>query len=532
MKSSPPSESLILPLAPATPRLVALPGGASGLLPPAAAPAPNARDPRVWLSRLFSLVAPVRPSEAITLLLLALNVMLLLGSYYLLKTAREPLILQGGAAIKTYASAAQALLLIPVAHLFGVLAGRLSRLRLMAAVTGFFTSNLLVFWVLDRLGIPIGVPFYTWVGVFNMAVIAQFWIYVADIYTVEQGKRLLAVLGVGAALGGLLGARLARVAYAVVGVGGLLLLAAALLLLSLGFTALAERGRKGPRPLPDRSAEPAPPAGATAPAPSGLKLLLGDRYLLLIGALVIVLNLVNTTGEYILDRTLLAQAHAQDAVPPGVFIAAWKADLFSWVNVLGLVLQVLVVSRVIKFLGVGAGLFVLPLVALGGYGALAFLPLLSVVFAAKIAENALDYSLQSTLRQALYLPTSRAAKYRAKPLIDTFVVRSGDVLASLVVFVGQSLAFSTATFALLNAALAVLWLFVAARLAVRHKTLTAVGDGRKSAEVAPRNAPRWRTLVELAPSGRRADGLALAPVGAGLPGESFAAPIARSTGHR
>jgi AAA family ATP:ADP antiporter len=372
--------------------------------------------------------------------------------------------------VKTYASAAQALLLIPVAHLFGVLAGRMSRLRLMAAVTGFFVSNLLVFWALQRAGVAIGVPFYIWVGVFNMAVIAQFWTYVSDSYSVEQGRRLLAVIGVGAALGGLVGARLAKQAYAVVGVGGLFLIAAAVLLLSLGLTALADRRLRGPRLVTGDA------PGTDAPLPrgkSGLQLLLGDRYLQLIAALVILLNLVNTTGEFIMDRSLVAQAQAQSAVPVGVFIASFKADFFSWVNAVGLLLQLLVVSRVMKYLGVGVGLYILPLVALGGYGTLAIAPALSIVFLTKVAENGLDYSLQSTLRQALYLPTSRAAKYRAKPLIDTFLVRGGDVLASLVVLAGQALAFTTGTFALVNVGLTVVWLVVAHRIAAHHGRLTA-----------------------------------------------------------
>ena len=134
----------------------------------------------------------------------------------------------------------------------------------------------------------------------------------------------------------------------------------------------------------------------------------------------------------------MAQAQAQTAVPVGVFIASFKADFFSWVNAVGLVLQLLVVSRVMKYLGVG----VAPVhPAAGGAGRLrhpGHRPgRCRIVFLTKVAENGLDYSLQSTPRQALYLPTSRAAKYRAKPLIDTFLVRSGDVLASLLVLLGQ-----------------------------------------------------------------------------------------------
>ncbi len=54
----------------------------------------------------------------------------------------------------------------------------------------------------------------------------------------------------------------------------------------------------------------------------------------------------------------------------------------------------------------------------------------------KTSENSLDYSLNNTLRQALFLPTRREAKYKAKAAIDTFFFRMGDVIASLgIVFV-------------------------------------------------------------------------------------------------
>ena len=47
------------------------------------------------------------------------------------------------------------------------------------------------------------------------------------------------------------------------------------------------------------------------------------------------------------------------------------------------------------------------------------------------SENSLDYSLHNTLRGALFLPTTRAVKYKAKAAIDTFFFRMGDVIAGL-----------------------------------------------------------------------------------------------------
>src|SRR5882724_11372434 len=87
------------------------------------------------LSVLLRPFAKVEPSEAVTAGLLTLTVFLLLTAYYLLKTAREPLILlHGGAEVKSYAAAGQALLLLVFVQVYGFVAKRTNRLRLLASV--------------------------------------------------------------------------------------------------------------------------------------------------------------------------------------------------------------------------------------------------------------------------------------------------------------------------------------------------------------------------------------------------------------
>src|SRR5579863_8293153 len=117
-----------------------------------------------WLARGLRLFGDVRPGEGATVLLLAANVFLLLTAYYLLKVAREPLILLGGGAeVKSYASLGQAIILVFVANAYGWLAARVSRIRLIAYVTTFFVVNILIFAALGRTGFPLGVPFFLWV---------------------------------------------------------------------------------------------------------------------------------------------------------------------------------------------------------------------------------------------------------------------------------------------------------------------------------------------------------------------------------
>ncbi|HET6146514.1 MAG TPA: translocase [Polyangia bacterium] len=418
------------------------------------------------LARALSPFARVERGEAAGVLLMAATVFLLLTAYYLLKIAREPLILLGGGAeVKSYASAGQALLLILVVKGFTTLSQRVGRLRLVTLVTLFFVANLVIFFVLGRLGFPLGIPFYLWVGVFSVTAIGQFWSLANDLVTPEQGKRLFAVVGIGSSLGAVFGARVARVLFGVVGLWGLMLAAAVILLGSLGLTALASRAF-------ERQAPSAPVRAPLARA-GGFALLGRDRYLQLIALLVVILNLVNTTGEYVLDRSLLSSVAGQPAAAGAAAIAIFKARYFQWVNIASVALQLFAVSRVMRYLGMRVALLVLPLVALGGYGLMAFVPLLSIAFATKVAENSVDYSLQNTARQALFLPTSREAKYQAKVAIDTFLVRGGDVLSALVVWLGIHLHAQLRTFALLNVAFAATWILLAWRLAARHARVAA-----------------------------------------------------------
>ena len=119
-----------------------------------------------------------------------------------------------------------------------------------------------------------------------------------------------------------------------------------------------------------------------------------------------------------------------------------------------------VVSRIIKFLGVGKALFIHPIVALTGYLLMLRAPSMTTMAYLKVADNSLDYSLGNTTKQALWLPTSREAKYKAKQAVDSFFVRAGDVLQAGLVFAGERLAFAVPAFASINVVLAGAWLGV------------------------------------------------------------------------
>jgi len=428
------------------------------------------------VERALNIFTEVRRGEAASALMLALNIFLILTAYYILKPVREALILSGsgGAEIKSYVAAGQTLLLLGAVPLYAWFAGRHDRRTLINRVTLFFAACLVAFYFLATAGAPVAIAFYLWVGIFNLMVPAQFWAFANDIYTPEAGKRLFVIVAFGASSGAVFGSFLAGRLIEPVGIYQLLLVSAGLLLSSLVLTNRIDARERGPSTSPPRGSEAEAPLGRSG----AFQLLLKSRYLLLIALLMLFLNWVNTTGEYILGRTVKEAAGALLAAEPGVapdeetFIGHFYADFFTVVNVAGLLLQLFVVSRVIKYLGVGAAIFILPLIALGGYLVAAFYPLLSMVRWVKTAENATDYSLQNTVRQVLFLPTTREQKYKAKQAIDTFFVRSGDVLSAALVFAGTTVfALSTRQFAMINILLVCVWLLLALLVGREHRRL-------------------------------------------------------------
>ena len=441
---------------------------------------------RRTLAAVFRPFTKVHAEEAALVLLMTLAAFLLLTAYYLLKTVREPLILlQGGAEVKLYARAGQALIMVGVVHFYGELARRVGRMKLLGIVFAFFASNLAVFAVLARTSVPIGLPFFLWVGVFSYTVVAQFWALAADIYTEEQGKRLFPIIGGGASIGAVVGGLFAR---SLVGSGPAVLMTTALAILvaCIGLIVWIERRAACE---PERRQVGAPHPDAPLAAHGAWRLISQSRYLLLIAGLVVFLNWVNSTGEYLLDRILLASA--KEAQEHGAsaqrFIGAFKADYYVWYNTIGVALELFVVSRVFKWVGVRNALFVLPCFALGAYGVAFLLPVLAVMRFVKIGENSLQYSLQDTTRHALFLVASRDEKFVGKTATDTVAVRIGAIMSTVMVFAGTRLGWSTATFAIINVGLATIWLGFVVMLAREHRKRT--GDAPAAAPPAAAASP-------------------------------------------
>jgi ATP:ADP antiporter, AAA family len=422
------------------------------------------------LDRLLSVITDVRAGEGLGAVLLTADLTVLLGGYYLLKTVRESLILaQGGAEVKAYSSAAQAILLFGVVPVYGWIGTRINRNQLLRWTSIFFASNLLLFAYLGHRGIHEAVPYFIWVGIFNVFTVAQLWAFATDLYTEPQGKRLFPMLGVGASIGAVGGAWIAGKLIKPLGPYNVMLVGAAALCLCAALSRWAGHvisTREGEREK-KKDVEKLGSQG-------GFQLLISDPYLRLIAVLTILLNVVSLSGDFIVGKLVIN--HANEAVGLGkqllaarsAYIGAYYANYYAWTNFVSFVIQAFLVSRIFKYIGVRGSLFILPALSLATFGAILVKPILSVVRNLKIAENGTNYSLQNTVRNALLLPTSREAKYKAKAAIETFCVRLGDVLQAGIIFAGTRLHASLTSYATTTVAFTVLWILVAVALYREH----------------------------------------------------------------
>ncbi|HEY3803991.1 MAG TPA: hypothetical protein VGL61_15350 [Kofleriaceae bacterium] len=442
-----------------------------------------------WALRPFSKVAP---GEGLVAALLLTCVFLILTSYYLLKTAREGMILSGslfglrGEELKSYAGGAMAVLLLAIIPAYDAIATRARRIRLINISYALVIACLIAFFILAESGVSIGLAFFIWIGIVNLFLVAQFWSYANDLYTEEQGKRLFAIIAIGGSVGAIVGPELARLASTYM----LLPCSAALFVLALVLFNLIEKVHR-------RAPDAARVADEPIDGEGGFSLLKHDRYILLIAALVLVAELVKTTGEFVLSSA--ATHHAAQLIPATAHadlagaaraaairddrrevIKQFYSSFFFWVNVVGFAIQAFAVSRIIEKLGVRRSLFVMPIVVGGAYVAIAAVGGVALIRAAKVAENGTEYSLQNTVRQALFLPTTRAVKYKAKAAIDTFVVRAGDTLSAGVVWFGIHVARSDARgIAASNVGFVVVWILLATGIARWHRRLSVEPATRK-----------------------------------------------------
>ena len=332
------------------------------------------------------------------------------------------------------------LVLFAIAPVFGWVTSRYRTRQFLSLITGFFAVNLLVFYFLflnpDR-SIWVTRAFYVWVNAFSMFIVSLFWSFMNDIFSPTSAKRLFAYIAAGGTTGAIAGPLITSNLVEQVGLAPLLLISGITLTCSIATIRWLVRWRQSielnssiggldtlATNTENQSVKATYGGSLGGSAFSGLKLILESKYLLAI-CLFITLYAVSITFVVIQQAELIEQTYS---------VPAERTKLFSQidlaVNVLTLIIQLFVTSKLLNRLGFKATMLIIPLGITVGFGLIAVWPILPILVAVEIFRRSGDYAIMKPVREMLFSVVSREEKYKSKNFIDTAILRTGDTISS------------------------------------------------------------------------------------------------------
>lgn len=288
-------------------------------------------------------------------------------------------------------------------------------------------------------GVWAGRIFFVWLSVMNLFMTGLFWSLMADCFDADESRRVFPAIAVGGTLGALLGS---ATAWAVSGYPFELfgrdlfdleieLSAPQMMLVAatfVGLAGLAATVMSKLRPRPAGAGDSGPHRSAMSEAMDGMRLALRSRYLLFVASYIALLAVL-ATFLYFTQNALVLAAEESESGRVGAF-----ASIDFWTQFATLTVQLLVTARLMRWLGVGWTLALLPVVVLAGYGLLAVgearawsaAAMVGAITIVQAIFRAGKYAVLRPARETLFTVLGRDEKYKAKSLIDTFVYRAGD----------------------------------------------------------------------------------------------------------
>jgi len=375
------------------------------------------------------------------------------------KAARDALFLDRYRAIDLpYVDIAIAVLVGIAAAAYIKIGQRTNLRNLQVGSLIFFAANALFFWLWAVIAsYESGLLFiviYVWVGVFSVLAPSQVWTLANYVMTTREAKRSFGFIGSGAILGWIVGGFATRTAVSAFGTESMLgFVALSLFMCSLLVIEIW-------RERPDYVGNDTPASGTGRerfPLWGSLQLIRESAYLRAISALILIAALTTTIAGW------QFKALAKAAVPNTDELAMFFGTFNMLAGVMSLVLQLVLTARVLRTVGVGPALFIVPTAMLMGSFGVLVLGTLVAAAALKASDQVLRYSIDKATVELLYLPVPAAHTFRVKSFIDTVVYRVGDASGGLVVLLFAAvLGWSPIQMSMVGIVFVVVWIGVAA----------------------------------------------------------------------
>ena len=369
------------------------------------------------LKRLLKPVAEVRDEEALTVVLMFLYSFLALTSYTMLKPATRSVFIERlGASNLPYILVVAGFIIAFIMQGYTKGVSLLPRKWVIPTAQAVLAGLMIVFYLLFQTGQPwVSVLFYLFGLILGILVMSQFWTLANDIFDPRQAKRVFGFIGAGSSLGGILGSTIARQAK-VIGTYNLLLISASTMAVCIVLVITILRREKQVELAGITSTGEEAGVGAG----EALKMLRSSKHLQIIAAVIGFAAI----GAGLIEQQLNMAAEAfQGREADG--LTSFLGTVQLWTSIIGFVIQIWLVSKIQRYLGIGFALLILP-VTLGSTAVLMLLfAALWAPALARVLDTALRYTVDKTTREILFVPLPADLKYQAKPFVDVTVDRFG-----------------------------------------------------------------------------------------------------------
>ena len=372
--------------------------------------------------RRLNRMLDVRPEENLALAWSWLYIFSVLSSYYIIRPIRDEMGVAGGVENLQWLFTGTLIGMVLVNPPFAALVTKLPRARFISVTYRFFIANLLLFALLLKIAsaeqnIWVGRIFFIWTSVFNLFVVSVFWALMVDVFNSEQGKRLFGFISAGATLGGIVGSSLTAALAQHVPSTYLLLGSAVLLEVAVFSVRHLSRFSEALRLRPTARGEEAAIGGRVL---SGLTHAFKSPYLVNVGVYIL-LYAITSTFLYFQQAEIARHSFASRGARTTFFA---QVDLL--VSTLTLVIQLFLTGRLLRALGVGLTLTLLPALSVLGFSTLALAPTIAILVIYQVLRRAGNFAVARPTREVLFTVVPREDKYKAKSFIDTAIYRAGD----------------------------------------------------------------------------------------------------------
>lgn len=379
------------------------------------------------LSRFVS----VKPKEVTALFISCGYFYLVLCAYYIIRPIRSEMVIANGVSNIQWLMLMTMLVLFMITPIFGWVTTRFKTRQFLSYCTLFFASHLLIFFFLfdvEQRSPAVTRAFFIWVNVFNMFIVSLFWSFMNDVFSQGQSKRLFAFIAAGGTAGAISGPIITTTLVELIGLAPLLLISAGILSSSVVCITWLTRWQNIDFQASELTATGSNIKQGHTVRNQALKGGIWDGFLLIIKSpyllgicLLITLYAVSITFVEIQQARLVEQTFSD----PGERTKLFSQIDFA-VNVLALVFQLFLTSRIIQWIGYRATLMVVPIGITVGFGLMATIPTLAVIIGVEVFRRAGDYAIMKPTREMLFTVVSREEKYKAKNFIDTAILRTGN----------------------------------------------------------------------------------------------------------